>query len=926
MTLRLVSSSVGVFSILVVILLSSGCGGDSERDLMSAARASLSKGDEPAAILLLKSAIQKSPDSGEARLLLGQTLLKMGDPSNAVLELEKARDLKQPDAQVMPTLAESLLAVGQSKKVIDLYGQMKLAEPKASAQLSAMVAGAYVSLGALESGDLRVAQALQQDPENKAALLLKAKLAAARGALEDALSQVSDILNKDPKRLEAWQFKGQLLAFGKDDVPGGMAAFRSALSVDKRYLPAHSALLRLLLRNRDVEGFKSQFKELKATFPGHPETQYYEIQLALLDKDLKRARDGAQALLRQVPENPLVLQLSGAVEFQVGSLQAAASHFNKALQLSPGLPAARRMLAETQLRAGQPAKAIAVLQPLLAASPPNPEVLALAAEAHLQGGDLNKAEALFGQAAKANPTDPKARTALALAQMAKGNLEAGLSQLDALAASDKSTYADMALISARLRNNEFDAALAAVDRLQAKTPGRPLAAYLRGQVLLMRKDKDGGRKSLLQAIDQDPAYLPAIAAVAALDVGDRKYADAQRRLEAFLVRDPNNIAALLAVADIQRKNGAKPDDVTNLLSKAVKLEPADASARLALVAHLLAQRQVKAALAAAQEAVAALPDHPQVTDQLGRAQLAAGDVQQAIATYNKLAIAQPALPDAYLRLGDVYMAARNYRSAIQSLNKALAISPKLVVAQRGLVQIAMLEKRVDDALKVARAVQAQRPSEPTGFLMEADIHSNQRNWNGAISAVRAALARSKTTDIAKRLHAAYMLAGRTVDADQFATAWEREQPSDVEFIIHQGAMALERKEYAKAETKFRQVLASRPGDAMALNNVAWLMLQQNKPGALAFAEKANALLPDMPWIMDTLAAAYWAEKQLSKAIEWQQKAVAKSPRSSLYRLALAKLYIDAGKKAEAKVELEKLLAAGDKFTGSAEAAALLKGL
>lgn len=921
-----VNAIAGALVVFGVILLNTACGGDSERDLISASRTSLSKGDGPAAVLFLKSAIQKSPDSGEVRLLLGQTLLQMGDAPNAVLEFEKARELKQADELVVPMLAEALLAVGQSKKVIDLYSQMALAEPKASAQLSAMVAGAYVSQGALETGETRVAQALQQDPENKMALLLKAKLAAARGALDDALSQVGAILDKNPKWLDAWQFKGQLLAFGKGDVPSGIASFRSALTLDKRYLPAHSALLRLLLRSRDVEGFKAQLKELKTVFPGHPETQFYDIQLALLDKDLKRARDGAQALLRQAPENPLVLQLSGAVEFQAGSLQAAASHFNKALQLSPGLPAARRMLAETQLRAGQPVKAIAVLQPLLATNPPNPEVLALAAEAYLHGGDLNKAEALFGQAAKANPTDPKARTALALAQMAKGNLEAGLSQLDALAASDKSTYADMALISARLHNNEFDAALAAVDRLQAKTPGKPLAAYLRGQVLLMRKDKDGGRKSLLQAIEQDPAYLPAVAAVAALDVGDRKYADAQGRLEAFLVRDPNNIAALLAVADIQRKSGAKPDHVTNLISQAVKLEPADASARLALVAHLLAQRQVKAALVSAQEAVAALPDHPQVIDLLGRAQLAAGDVQQAIATYNKLAIAQPALPDAYLRLGDAYMAAKNYRSAMQSLNKALVISPKLVVAQRGLVQIAMLEKRVDDALKVARSVQAQRPADPTGFLMEADIQSNQRNWSGAIGAVRAALARSKTTDIAKRLHSAYMLAGRGVEADQFAAAWEREQPRDVEFIVHQGAIALERKEYAKAEAKFRRVLASRADDAMALNNVAWLMLQQNKPGALPFAEKANEHLPDVPWIMDTLAAAYWTEKQLNKAIEWQQKAVFKSPRSPLYRLALAKIYIDAGKKAEAKVELEKLLAAGDKFTGSAEAAALLKGL
>ena len=42
-------------------------------------------------------------------------------------------------------------------------------------------------------------------------------------------------------------------------------------------------------------------------------------------------------------------------------------------------------------------------------------------------------------------------------------------------------------------------------------------------------------------------------------------------------------------------------------------------------------------------------------------------------------------------------------------------------------------------------------------------------------------------------------------------------------------------------------------NALALNNVAWLMAQQKKPGALPLAEKANKLMPDQPALMDTLA-------------------------------------------------------------------------
>ena len=103
-----------------------------------------------------------------------------------------------------------------------------------------------------------------------------------------------------------------------------------------------------------------------------------------------------------------------------------------------------------------------------------------------------------------------------------------------------------------------------------------------------------------------------------------------------------------------------------LINKAVTANPSEAAPHLLLVEFHLRNNNAKLALAAAQNAVAALPDSPDVLDALGRAQVAAGESNQAIATYNKLAAMQPASPQPQLRLAGVHLAAKNPEAAAQA--------------------------------------------------------------------------------------------------------------------------------------------------------------------------------------------------------------------------------------------------------------------
>lgn len=59
-------------------------------------------------------------------------------------------------------------------------------------------------------------------------------------------------------------------------------------------------------------------------------------------------------------------------------------------------------------------------------------------------------------------------------------------------------------------------------------------------------------------------------------------------------------------------------------------------------------------------------------------------------------------------------------------------------------------------------------------------------------------------------------------------------------------MAMLRDDWPAAEAYYRQVLELRPNQALALNNLAYLLVKLKKPGALPLAQRAVALAPRRP--------------------------------------------------------------------------------
>ncbi len=907
------------------LLAVSACSmGDSEAELIASGKAKLAQKDYKAAAIEFKNALGKNPESGEARLMLGRVLLISGDAAGAQLELRKALEAQVPARQVIPELARAMLAHGDAALVISQFATENLDDPEAVADLKTTLAAAHASKGDMDMARGSLTAALSARPGYAEAVLMKAKMDVLAGQTDAALAELTKLLSAEPGHEAAGLMKAQFL-MGTDGARA-LGVLRQVQTSNPGSVVIQAAIVDALNRQNQVAEAKSEFAKLQKLSPEHQETLNLQAQFAFADKDYKGSLEIAERLLAARPNLYSVLVMAGAAHLRLQQYTQAEGKLGRAVTLDPQSATARHLLARSFLGSGRPEKAIELLQPQTDAEKPDATSLALIGEAHLLAGEGKRAEAAFRTALKVAPEDAALRTAVAAAQYAQGNEQAAVSQFEAIAKGDTGTRADLALISARMQQSNFPSALKAIEALEKKTPKDAVPAMLRGRVLFLMGNKPGAVTAYQMALERQPGYLPAVARLAAMDFDAGRTDQARQRFKDIIKSNPRNTRARLALVDMDSQLGTPEPAILAQLRDAAKADGSNPMPHLALVDRLQRNGDAPGALAAAQEATSALPNDLEVMEALGRTQLAAGDSQRAVSTFKKLTSLQPKNPNYLVLLADAFQTSQDRDSAARTLRQAVELEPDHLPALRAQALQATLDKRPQEALGIARAMQQRNPKSAAGFELEGDIEANRLNWPAAALAFNAALQRGKSVALAMKFHRSLSEGGRADEAGRFAAEWRKANPADTVFIYYLGERASAAKDWNRAEAEFRAVIAQQPRNAAAVNNIAWLLATQRKPGASAMAQRALELLPERAPLLDTLSLAQESENQLDKALDTQQQAVKLDPRDPMLRLRLSRLLVQQGKKSDARPHLEMLAKLGTGFAGHVEVQDLLKAL
>jgi putative PEP-CTERM system TPR-repeat lipoprotein len=896
----------------------------SEQEHIQRAKDFEDKGNLKGSVIELKNALQRNPNSAQARQLLGQVYLKAGMGAEAEKELTKAEKLGVSRESIKLQLGEALLLTGEYKRVLDEIHPGEQTSKANLGRIWQLRADALFMQGKLKDACNLYQQSLDTNTSNPPTYWGLAQCAVAERDRTKARKWLDAALKIKDRQSRTWVLIGGVEQLDQD-IEGALAAYSNALKLAPENLEALLSRATINLRLDRMEAARTDIEKVRKLSPQSLGANYLQALFKFKEKKYPEARSPLQEALKIAPDYLPALFLGSSIEYALGNLETAESHIKKVLRAAPHNRNALRMLATIQLRQGNADDAARTIAPIDLEKTKDVGLYAVAGEIAMAKKEFAKAASHFEKAAELSPENAAILTGLGITRLAQGDSRAMTDLQEAADIGSPDNRVDSVIILSHLRQKQFDAALASIAELEKKQPQSPLVWNYRGAAYQGKKNLPKARDSFNTALKLDPTFFPAAANLAQLDLAEGQPAQARKRFERILQTEPKHLQAMLAMADLNRMEKDEKAYVS-WLEKAAKVHPQAIPPRAALARFYLTQKETQKALDLARETVIANPDNPEALNLLGSTQLATGDRTNAIATFTKLAEKAKQSPSALMRLALAQIADKNMAAARVTLQKALQLKPDHLPSQEAMLRLELAEKKSDAALQIARTIQTQHPKSPLGFDREADIQLAQRRLPQAVNAYEQALDKGAGSIGLIKLFRAHLLSGNTKQAEQRMNDWLKQHPNDNSVRAQAAEYYLVNGRNKEAIAQYLELQRRSPDNVIVLNNLATLYLREKDNRALATAEKALKLAPDSPAVQDTLGWILVEQGQTPRGIELLRKALGKAPKSNTVRYHHAAAQARIGNKPQARRELEKLLADTPKFPESEAARTLLKSL
>lgn len=910
---------LAVLSTMLLLALG-GCNrADDAVGLMAEGQKYQKAGDNVAALIQFKNAVTKDPKSAEARLALGASYNRIGDPLSAEKEVRKAMALGMPLERTLPELLMAQLFQSEFQKVVDATEQSAYtATPRVTSQRAV----ALYQLGKKAEAVEAFERALKADPGYPVALMGLAKIAMDKPDRASAAKYVEETITRNPKDAESWLFKGDFEREAGNDS-AALAAYDKVLVLDPGNSAAHLQKSFVYMTERKFPEAVAALEAARRISPKNLNVVYAKGMLDFTQGKYPAALESLQQVLKVAPDHMPSILLTGAVQFQLKSYPQAEQNLKKYVESNPSSTYGRKLLASSRILLNDPKGAIEALAPVLEKSD-DAQLLGIAGKAYMDGREFTKATAMFEQASLIDPKKAPFRTSLGLSVLEEGEKTRAITEMELAAKLDLSnSEAGTTLAVTSLRLQQYDKALAAATELVQRRPADALARNLVGLAQLGKGNRVAARASFEEALKLQPAFFPALDSLARMDLSEKKPDVARKRYEAFIEQNPKSVEALTALGafTVAQGNAAA---ATPILERAYNVDQTAVTPAVFLSTHYAAIGQQAKALVLVRKLQVANAENPQVLDQLARLQFANGDKGAAMETFTKLTVVSPRSAEAHFLLGSSHLAMNNLPAASTSLRRALSLQSDFLEAQLVLAGVHLRQREYKEAIALARAVQKQKPAEAVGYVAEADVLMVTSAAAAAVPLYQKAYSLSKSPELLIKVAQSLAASGRGKEAEAKVVQWRREQPADLKVAAFVAERHLVNKNFQLAIPEIEAILKRKPGDAASLNNLAIAYNEVKDPRALATAEAALKASPNAPAIMDTLGWMLVTRNDLTRGVALLQKASAAVPYNADIRYHLIQALVKSQDMSTASKELALLESRNKDFPQLAEARKLVK--
>lgn len=885
--------------------------------------------DYGGAIIQLKNALQLDKSQLSVHLLLGKALLANSEVANAEFELSEALRLGVNRAEVAVPLAQALVAQGKQAQIFD-DARLQPSGLPAGVQLKLLLvrASAYSDVGDPRSALKSIGDARALDAADPATWLAEVPLRIRAGQFKEALAVAEQAIKLDPSSSEAAYQKASVLHVQGQIIPA-LAGYERSLSLDRgsvEALVARAGILIDLGRDKDAQ---AGIDELLHLAPNDPRASYLHAVLAeragnveATKSSMKRVTD----LLDPVPIDFIryrvqLLMLNGLAHFDLREYEKARPYLELAAKQQPNGPLTK-LLAQIALAEPNVPRAIGLLETYLKSRPGDGQALLMLASAHMSQGRNAKASLLLQEALQARDS-PDFRTALGWSLMRGGKSANATAELERAFKDDpKQTYAGLALVDLYLKAGQMQKALQIADGLAKANPNNPSILLVKASARQQAGDYASARTGFEAALKLDTQLLPAKLGLARIEMATRAFDAADKRLRTLLRGDERNIAVLFELATLYELWGKDKLALPYLASAVDASNQSQTRANFAMVAWQLRKGTPSAALDAAKLLLSKLPDDAEALQVYARAQVANGDLAGARSTLTN-ASRRAAFEAATLeRIARAQLDVKDLPGAAYSLDKALTGAPDNQPAMALMSTVSLMQGDAAKAERLARQVLQAAPKAAIGHGLLADVAASRGQAAAVIDSLRRAYELEKTPQNLLRLfHAMSRQDSSNKAAIELAQSWIKAHPKDVIVQKALGNAHARSGNFAAARRSYEAVVALQPNDVEALNNLANVLIRQKDPSASSVADRALALDPHNPLVIDTAGWAKYLAGDKERALQLLRDARLRDPANPDLRYHLAVVLAHTGRTAEARDELQ--VALRNKQFASAQDAQLL---
>lgn len=857
-----------IFGALAFILIISGCDANlTDAEYVDRAKTRLAKHESPRAIVIdLKNALRDNPNNAEARWLLGQLYLDLEQGALAEKELKRAAELKMSEKALAFSFAKAKFYQGKTDQFL-LLAVPGFLDPQDKLEWHMLRAQEFISNKMLNEANAELEKMRLIEANSQYTNLVEALLEFNKNDLESAELHARSAINRAPLFAKAYTLLGDI-SQTRGDLKTAISEYDKAIEIrpwaDSDRLKRAMAFYQLGAYNLA----ENDVRLLEKHAPNYPRILMLRGLLNVHNKNLDEAENSLRKANQLDPNDPLITLYFGEVLGEKKQFEQAQQLFERLVSTYPNWYPAQQSLITMFIKRGAFDKAFKYVLAVGDKQDKNLAFIYLRALTLSGLGNKEASLADFEQLVSLKPDVAFYQLGLTLNLISLGRFHEAQIAADRLSEIDPNgrQEVELVMIKSMLNRGDKDEAMRLAERWQKQAPNNALALLTVGNLKLMDGDVNSARTYFDSAAstasgntdtsDSNPQMeeIKALNALGQLDLREGDLSSARENYLKILAKSPDNIEAMVSMATISARSGSI-QDAKKWLEKAISIAPVKKSLkpRVLLASIYLTENKIDNALSILREAEKENADKPLFQLSLGRSLLAAGRWSEAVEQFKKLAAKFPQNPSVLGDLARAYVGSGDLKKAEEILSSLVQSHPDYVPGIITLSRLFASTHRVSDARTLIKKFPEKLQENPNVILTKAFVEEKAGDMSAAATLY------SKYFEIEPSRSAAFAVSrtkfesGDYLSGLQVVQEWVLKHPDDIVARRELANIFIKMKKDDQAEKELTILINPPYEDAIAMNNIAFLLKDKDAAKALKFAQKAYDKIPDNIAVIDTLA-------------------------------------------------------------------------